>query len=354
MAIIRGEAELRNYETVAIKASGEILQAKSIILATGSKPRCLHGIEPDGDIIITSREALQLTKVPETAVIVGAGPIGLEFAAIWHSYGCQVTILEAMPNVLPAEDEEISREAENNLAKAGIAICTNVRVLSMKRIGDKVEIAIATAAGQEIVAAEKVLMAIGTTPVTDGLGLEGLGLATTRGYLTVDDTMATNISGIFAIGDLNGKLPLAHTASAQGVVAAERIAGKSNPSLIYENIPRCVFGVVEVASVGLTERQARDRGLTIQVVKSPFLPNGKAVAIHENTGFIKLVADKAGLLVGVHMIGPHVTEMIGTAATMISLSISVDQAAQIIYPHPTLSEAFIEGIHALSGHAIHL
>jgi len=352
--IIRGQGELTNNETVEIKSSGEILKARSIILATGGKPRSLAGIKLEGDKIISSREALQLIELPATVVIVGAGPIGLEFATVWHRYGCRVTVLEAMPCVLPLEDEEISREAESHLTKAGITVRTNVRVQSLKKIGDAVEIAIDTAGGQEVIVADKVLMAVGTTPAIDGLGLEALGMATERGYITIGVDMRTSVSGIYAIGDLTGKLPLAHTASAQGIIAAEIIAGKINPPLIYENIPRCVFGVIEVASVGLTERQVRERGLTIQVVKSPFLPNGKAVAIHENTGFIKLIADASGRLVGVHMIGPHVTEMIGAAATLVSLSITAKQAAQVIYPHPTLSEAFMEGIHALAGHAIHL
>lgn len=354
VTVISGQAALQDSRTVAVAPSGELLKAKAVILATGGQARSLPGLAADGDKIITAREALQLTAPPATAVIVGAGPIGLEFAAVWHRFGSRVTVLEAMPAVLPLEDEEISREVESQLTRAGIAVRTGVRVQAVTTVGGRAEVTFAAAGGPETVTADKVLLAVGTAPVTEGLGLEALGLATDRGRITVDDVMRTGVPGIYAVGDLTGRLPLAHTASAQGLLAAAAIAGRPEPALVYENIPRCVFGVTEVASVGLTESQARGRGLTVRVVKSPFLPNGKAVAGNENSGFVKLVADGAGLLLGAHMAGPHVTEIIATAATVVSLGIPAAQAAQVVFPHPTLSEALLEGFHALAGHAVHL
>lgn len=354
VTVISGEATLQDSRTVAVAPTGGLLKARAVILATGGKARSLPGLAADGDKIITARKALQLTEPPATAVIVGAGPIGLEFAAVWHRYGSRVTVLEAMPAVLPLEDEEISREVENHLTRAGIAVRTNVRVQMVNTAGEAAEVTFAAAGGPETVTADKVLLAVGTAPATAGLGLEALGVATDRGRIIVDDAMRTSVPGVFAVGDLTGRLPLAHTASAQGLLAAAAIAGEPGPALVYENIPRCVFGVTEVASVGLTESQARSRGLGVRVVKSPFLPNGKAVATNENSGFVKLVADGAGLLVGAHMAGPHVTEIIATAATVVSLGIPAAQAAQVIYPHPTLSEALLEGFHALAGHAVHL
>lgn len=354
VTLVPGQGVLQDNHTIEVKATGKKMQAKNIILATGAKPSGLPGIEPDGEKIITSREALQLTETPASAVIVGAGPIGLEFATVWHRFGCKVTVLEALSAVMPQEDEEISREAEDHLTRAGITVRTGVRVQSVQPAGASVEVTFSSEKGPEVIKTDKVLMAVGMAPATQELGLEALGMAMDRRYVRVDSAMLTSIAGVYAIGDLNGKLPLAHTAAAEGMIAAEAIAGKARRSLVYENIPRCVFGVIEVASVGLTERLARERGLAVNVVKSPFLPNGKAVATHENSGFVKLVGDEAGRLLGVHMIGPHVTELIGSAATLVSLGITAEQAAQVVYPHPTLSEVFMEGIHALAGHAIHI
>lgn len=262
-------------------------------------------------------------------------------------------MLEALPRILPLEDEDISKEAAAHFTKAGIKLRTGVRVQALNRTAAGVDAVISTADGRETISADMVLVAVGTAANIEDLGLEALGVAVERGRVVVDGAMRTNVPGIYAIGDLNGKLPLAHTASAQAVIAAEAIAGKACSELVYENIPRCVFGVIEVASVGLTEQQALDRGLDVKVAKSAFLANGKAVSINENIGFIKLVADKTGRLVGAHMTGPHVTEMIGAAATIIGLGITAEQASKVVYPHPTLSEAFMEGLHALAGHAIH-
>jgi len=355
VAVFRGQARLANETTVEILPSGEKLLGKSIILAAGSRPKRIPSIEFDGEKVITSREALQLAAPPSSVVIVGAGAIGMEFATIWNRYGSDVIVLEMMPRILPAEDSDVCVEAKAYFQKRGIKIKTGVKVEAIVKTQAGVEVTISNKDTKEVIASEKALIAAGFTPNTADLGLEKVGVATTGGYVDVDAQMRTNIPNIYAIGDITGKLGLAHVASAQGIIAAGAIAGHQTNELAYENIPRCVFGEIEVASVGLTEQQALDRGFDVTTARSPFVPNGKALALNENSGFVKLVADKKSKkLLGAHMIGSHVSELIAGAAGMITLGAAVEQMAQVIYPHPTLSEAILEGIHALDGRAIHL
>ena len=353
VTVIRGEAEFVSAVAVSVKSEGGVYEGKSIIIATGGKARLFPGWVADGEAVITSREALMLKEVPASVAIIGAGPIGLEFATVWRRYGAQVTVLEAMPRPLPLEDEDISREAAAQFARAGITIRAAVKVESFARTDSGVTLSVSTGNGTETITVDKVLVAAGTAPVLENLGLERTGVNLVRGFIDVDDAMRTNAPHIYAIGDVTGKLPLAHTASAQALIAAGAIAGKQVRKLNYDNIPRCIFGHIEVASVGLTEQQARDRGYSVNTARSGFLANGKAVAINENTGFVKVVADERGKLLGIHMIGPHVTELIAGAATIVSLGITAEQAGEVVYPHPTLSEVLAEAIHALSGHSIH-
>ena len=353
VTLIKGTAAVTAPGEVTVQPTGEVLQGKNIIIAAGGKPRVFPGWTVDGEKVITSREALAQKELPPTVAIIGAGPIGLEFATVWRRYGAQVTVIEAMPRIMPLEDEEISAEAEKEFAKAGIKIRTGVKVEAFTATAEGVELSLVTAQGSETMSVSKLLVAVGTAPSLEGLGLEQLDVTLQRGFVAVDDVMATNIPGIYAIGDVTGKMPLAHTASAQAMIAVDSIAGRPTHKLNYDNIPRCVFGHIEVASVGLTEQQARDRGYAVKTAKAGFLANGKAVAINENTGFIKVVADESGKLLGVHMIGPHVTEMIAGATTLVSLGITAEQAGQVVYPHPTLSEVLAEAIHALTGQAIH-
>lgn len=353
VAIIRGEASIKAPGEVVVQPGGEALRASNIIVACGGKPKLFPGWETDGEKIITSREALSLPTLPATAAIIGAGPIGMEFATVWRRYGVAVTVLEAMPRVLPLEDEEISQEAASQFSRAGITLRTGVTVESFKVVGEAVELVLASPGGQETLRVDNLLVAVGTAPALESLGLDQLNLSREHGYIAVDDQMATNIPGIYAIGDVTGKLPLAHTASAQALLAVAAIAGRKPRKLAYENIPRCVFGHCEVASVGLTEQQARSAGYDVKTAKAIFLANGKAVAINENTGLVKVVAASDGKLLGVHMIGPHVTEMIAGAATLVSLGITAQQAAQTVYPHPTLSEVLSDAIHVLCGDGIH-
>ena len=353
VTVLRGSARVVAPGEVLVQPSGEVYQARNIIVAAGGKPKIFPGWYADGEKIITSREALLQTELPATIAIIGAGPIGLEFATVWRRYGAEVTVIEAMPRIMPLEDEEISKEAEIQFSKAGIVIRAGVKVESFKTTDSGVELSLVHAQGKETMEVSKLLIAVGTTPALENLGLDAVNVILQRGFVEVNDTMATNIPGIYAIGDVTGKLPLAHTASAQARIAADAIAGRYTRKLIYENIPRCVFGQVEVASVGLTEKQALDAGHAVKTAKANFLANGKAVAINENAGFVKVVAGEGGKLLGVHMIGPHVTEMIAGATTLVSLGITAEQAGAVVYPHPTLSEVLSEAIQALSGQALH-
>jgi dihydrolipoamide dehydrogenase len=353
--VVVGTAFLKSPTEIEVRPDGRILNARNIVVATGARTRELPGIPFDGERVIAFRRALELTRVPKSVVIVGAGPIGMEFATVWNRFGAKVTVVELMPRVLPLEDEEIGIEAERQFKRTKMEVLTNAAVTGVVRTENGVSVTVKSADKEKTLEAEIVLAAIGFVPNSEGLGLEKLGVNLTRGRIEIDDQMRTNLPGLYAIGDVTGKLGLAHTASAQALIAAESIAGLATHPLEYENIPRCVYAYPEAASVGLTEAQARDRGHDIQTVNSPFAPNGKAVALDENIGFVKIVADKQTMRVlGVHMIGPHVTELIAGPAGMIAIGATVEQMTRAVYPHPTLSEALVEGLHVLAGHAVHL
>lgn len=354
VTIFQGEGHLITANEVEL-TTGEILRGNNIILAMGSQPSLTPIFGFDGDKVITSREALDMKALPSSIVIVGSGPIGMEFATIWNRYGVKVTILEMMPYVLPTEDIDISIEAMIRFQKNGITIRNTVRVEGIVKTPDGVEVTISTGDSREVIQSEKALISTGFSPRTGSIGLEELGINMSRGYITVNHQMQTNIPNIYAIGDITGKLGLAHVASAQGVIAAETIAGLQTEELIYENIPRCTFGEIEVASVGLTEKQAQERGYEVATIRSPFVSNGKAVAFNENVGFVKIVADKnTKRVLGVHMVGNNVPELIAGPTSLIALGATVTQMAGVIYPHPTMSEAILEGAHFLDGHAIHI
>ena len=351
--LVRGTGSVAGVGEVVVQPGGEVYKGKHIIVATGGHPRIFPGWEVDGEKVITSREALALKELPAEIAIIGAGPIGLEFATVWNRYGVKVTVIEAMSRIMPLEDEEVSREAENQFKKAGIVIRTGVKVESFKTTENGVDMAMQTENGAEVLSVNKVLVAVGTAPALEGMGLEAIGVEMNRGFVVVNDVMATNVAGIYAIGDVTGKMPLAHTASAQALIVVDAIAGRKTQVLNYTNIPRCIFGSIEVASVGMTEQQAKDKGIVVKVGKANFLPNGKAVAINENTGFAKVVADDAGKILGVHMVGPHVTEMIAGATTLVQLGITAEQAGLVVYPHPTLSEVLLDAIQAITGQGVH-
>lgn len=339
-----------------VEVNGEVHTAKNFIIATGARAKVIPGLEVNGKTVWTYHEALEQTSVPESLVVIGAGAIGMEFSYVFSSYGAKVTVVEMLPRVLPLEDEEVSQEMERQFKRANIATHTGTKVEKVEDHGDSVTITISKDGKTEELKASATLISVGVAPNSQGIGLEAAGVAVDeRGFIKVDDHMRTNVSNIFAIGDVTGKLALAHVASAQGIIAAEALAGHNPRTLKYPNMPRCTYTHPEVASVGLTEAQAREQGYDVKVGKFPFQPNGKALGLNENVGFVKIVAEsKYNEVLGVHMIGANVTEMLAGPTGMISLETTLEELAGTVHPHPTMSEAIMEAAHAATGHAIHM
>lgn len=352
--VYNGTGKLGNAGEIELDPSGETLRAKDIILATGATPRAFPGIPFDGERVINCRRALELTDIPSSVVIVGAGPIGMEFATIWSRYGTKVTVVEMMPHVLPLEDEEICVEAERQFRRVGITVKTDLRVEEILRREDGADVVVTTQGQREVLAAEKVLVSIGFVPDSRDLGLERTGIATTRGNIDIDQQMRTSAPHVYAIGDVTGKLGFAHVASAQGLIAAEVIAGIKTEPLDYSKIPRCTYAYPEVASVGLTEAQAREQGRDVITAQCPFVANGRALAMDENFGFAKIIGEsKTKRILGVHLIGAHVTELIAGPAALIRQGGTAEDLGCTVHPHPTMSEGLMEAAHALLGHSIH-
>jgi dihydrolipoamide dehydrogenase len=278
----------------------------------------------------------------------------MEFATIWSRYGAKVTVVEMMPRVLPLEDEDISAESERQFKRAGIRVLTGAKVEEIRKEEAVSRVKVLAGSGSEEIVADKVLVAIGFAPNSGDLGLEQAGVRTVHGYIDIDQQMRTSVSNIYAIGDVTGKLGLAHTASAQGMIAAEAIAGHRTEVLDYGKIARCTYAYPEVASVGLTERQAQEKGYDVAVAQCPFAANAKALAMDENFGFAKIVAEAGGKkILGAHLIGAHVTELIAGPAALIRRGADVEELGRTVHPHPSLSEALMEAAHALMGRAIH-
>jgi dihydrolipoamide dehydrogenase len=354
--VFEAAGSLKSATEVAL-STGDTLSTRHVILATGARARSIPGVEIDGERIISARHALDLTQVPGSIAVVGAGAIGVEFAHVWRTYGAEVTILEMLPNVLPLEDADVGQEMAKALTKQGINVHTSTKVEKVELAGDGSGLILTVSKdGQpQTIPADKVLMAIGVQPNSENLGLEAVGVKAERGWVTVDETMRTNLPGVYAIGDVTGIMPLAHVASAQAIVAVESIAGLEPESLVYPNMPRCTYASPEVASVGLTEAQAREEGYDVKVGQFPFRANGKALAINDYEGFVKIVSDaRYDQILGVHMVGPHVTDMIAEAAGMIRLETTTEELARTVHPHPTLSEVVMEAAHAVLGQAIHM
>ena len=354
---VQGEALLRDANTIEIAPEGRVLRARNIVLATGARPRSTPSLPIDGETIINSRHALGLQELPASAVIVGAGPVGVEFAYLWHSYGVDVTIVELLPRAVPNEDEEISQQLERAFSRLGINVLTGATIASLNTGPDgRVHMQVRFnegADGQELVC-DKVLVAIGVTPNSDGLGLDQVGVATDRGSITVDEHMATNVPSVYAIGDVTGKLPLAHVASGQAVHVAEHIAGDEAQPLDYEMMPRATYCIPQVASFGLTEAQAVERGHRVRIGKYPFLANGKAQAIGETAGMAKLIVDDAhGDILGAHLVGPEVTELLAELSITRMLEGTTMELGWMVHSHPTLSEVVKEAALGAEGRAVH-
>lgn len=331
------------------------ITASHIILATGARSRQLPNLPLDGKKIFGYRTAMTLPKQPKSMVVVGSGAIGSEFAYFYQSIGTQVTLVEFLPNVVPLEDEEVSKQLERSFKKSGMKVMTSSTVESVDTSGDLCKVTIKTKKGEEIVEAEVVLSAVGITPNTEGIGLEEMGVVTENGRIRVDEYYRTNVEGIYAIGDIIASPALAHVASAEGITCVEKIAGHNPEPINYNNIPGCTYTNPEVSSVGLTEAKAKEAGYEVKVGKFPFSASGKASAAGQKDGFVKLVFDaKYGELLGAHMIGGNVTEMVAELVVAKKLEITGHELIKAIHPHPTMSEAIMEAAAAAYGEVIHI
>ena len=355
---IAGFGKVKGNKTVEVKdETGKIVNYTSdhIILATGGRSRELPSMPIDGKKIIGYREAMVLNKQPKSMVIVGSGAIGVEFAYFYKAIGTEVTIVEFLPNIVPVEDEEVSKQLARTFKKAGMKIMTNSEVTAVDTKGKGCKVTVKTSKGEEQLDCDIVLSAVGVSTNLEGIGLEDAGVATDKGKIVVDDYYKTNIPGIYAIGDIVHGPALAHVASAEGIICVEHIAGHSPEPLDYNNIPGCTYCQPEIASVGYTEKAAKDAGYDIKVGKFPFSASGKAKAAGVSDGFVKVIFDaKYGEWLGCHMIGANVTEMIAEAVTARKLETTGHEIIKSVHPHPTMSEAVMEATAAAYDKVIHL
>ena len=334
--------------------STETVSARHIIIATGARPRSLPSVPIDGKKVITSTEAMILPKPPASMVIIGAGAIGVEFAYFYSSFGTKVSLVEMMPNILPVEDREIAKLLESSFRKRGIEIHTSAKVSGVRTTSD-VAVTIATPEGEKELRSDIALMAVGVQGNIESLGLEALSVRTERGWIAVDEFGRTNVEGLWAIGDVAGPPWLAHVASREGINTAEAIAGKNPIPIDYDNVPGCTYCQPQVASIGLTEEKALETGRELAIGRYPFSASGKARAIGETDGLVKLIFDKKyGELLGAHILGAEATEMIAELALARTLETTAQGIISTIHAHPTLSEAIMEAAENAYGHAIHL
>ncbi len=356
--VINGFGKLKGNGVVEVtdaEGKKQDITAKHIIIATGARSRELPNLKQDGKRIIGYRQALTLPKQPKSMVVVGSGAIGSEFAYFYNSIGTDVTLVEFMPNVVPVEDEEISKTLERSFKKNKIKVMTNATVEKVDTGGELCKVTIKTKKGEEFVDAEIVLSAVGIAPNTEGIGLEEVGVEMVNGRIKVDDYYRTNIPGVYAIGDVVPGPALAHVASAEGITCVEAIAGIEVKPINYKNIPGCTYTNPEVSSVGMSEKAAIDAGYEIKVGKFPFTASGKATAAGMRDGFVKLIFDaKYGELLGAHMIGGNVTEMISSMVVARNLETTGHELIKSIHPHPTMSEAIMEAAAAAYGEVIHM
>jgi dihydrolipoamide dehydrogenase len=343
----------------ALDVDGKSVTAANIIVATGARPALLPGMEVDGKRIVTYRQAIVQNDLPESLVVVGAGPIGMEFAYVYNAYGVKVTVVEMLPHILPNEEPEVAQVVAKDFHKQGIRLLAATRTegIEVREDGVSVRVKDLESGKEETIETAQVLVAIGIKPNSQGVGLETAGVQVSdRGWVPVNDVMQTNVPHIYAIGDLNGKLPLAHVASAQGIVAVETIAGaETMPIDDYSNMPRCTYCHPQVASLGLTEAQAKEQGYEIKTGSFPFQVNGKALGLGERDGFVKIIMDaKYHEILGVHMVGPEVTELLPELSLARMLELTPEEIGRNVHAHPTLSETLMEAAHAVMGHAIHI
>ena len=366
--VIQGNATFVDAHTVKVGSSEFVPDAKeqtvtsaNFVIAVGARARSLPGTTIDGQNVIQYRDALVLKEVPKKMIVVGSGAIGMEFSYLYSTYGAEITVIEMLDQVLPLEDAEVAAEVAKVFTKRGIKLLTSTRTEKVE-VGDNgvaVTVKNLKTDAVETLTADKVLMAIGVQPNTDGANLEAAGVTLDkRGYIEVDECMRTNVPGIYAIGDCTGKLLLAHVASAMGIVAAETIAGAETlpiPPERYIFMPRCTYCEPQVASLGYTEAQAKEKGFDIKVGKFPFMPNGKAQALNAKIGFVKIIADaKYGEILGAHLVGTDVTELLPELSLAQFMEITPAEIARTVHAHPTLSEVIMEAAHGVEGHPIHM
>ncbi len=356
--VINGFAKVKPGKKIEVTAAdGKVstLEAKHIILAVGARSRQLPNLPQDGKKIIGYREAMTLPRLPKSMVVVGSGAIGVEFAYFYAVMGTKVTVVEFLPNIVPVEDEEVSKQLDRSFKKIGIEVMTESSVESVDTKGEGCKVNIKTKSGNKTIDAEIVLSAVGIQTNLEGIGLEETGIATDKGKIITDKFYATNIPGYYAIGDCVGGQALAHVASAEGIICVEKIAGHHPEALDYKNIPGCTYCSPEIASVGYTEKAAKEAGYELKVGKFPFSASGKASASGTKDGFIKLIFDaKYGELLGAHMIGANVTEMIAEIVAIRKLETTGHELIKTVHPHPTMSEAIMEAAAAAYGEVIHL
>ena len=358
VAVIDGRAKISAPGKVTVakdgKAVGEF-SAKHIIVATGARPKVLPGIEPDGKQVWTYFEAMVPERLPKSILVIGSGAIGIEFASFYRTMGAEVTVVEILEQILPVEDAEIAEIARKQFTKSGIKIFTGAKVASLRKSGDAVTATIEAKGAKQEITTEKVISAVGVTGNTEDLGLEALGVKTDRGVIPVDDFGRTNVPGIYAIGDVAGPPMLAHKAEHEGVICVEKIKGLDAHSMDKNKIPGCTYCHPQVASVGQTEAKAKASGREIRVGRFPFVGNGKAIALGEDQGLVKTIFDaKTGELLGAHLVGAEVTELIQGFVIAMNLETTEEELIQSVFPHPTLSEMMHESVLAAYGRTLHI
>ena len=353
ITVINGYGKIKSGKKIDV--DGSEYSANHIIIATGARSRELPSLPQDGKKVIGYREAMTLTKQPKKMIVVGSGAIGVEFAYFYNSMGTEVTIVEYLPKIVPVEDADVSKQLERSFKKSGIKIMTSAEVTSVDTSGKGVKATIKTKKGDEILEADIVLSAVGIKTNIENIGLEDVGIVTDRDKILVNDYYQTNIPGYYAIGDVTPGQALAHVASAEGILCVEKIAGQHVEALDYGNIPGCTYCSPEIASVGLTEAQAKEQGFDIKVGNFPFSASGKASAGGHKEGFVKVIFDaKYGEWLGCHMIGAGVTDMIAEAVLGRKLETTGHEVLKAVHPHPTMSEAVMEAVAAAYGEVIHL
>ena len=359
IAVHMGAAKLVAKDKVAVTdKDGKITQlnAINIILATGASASVPPAWKMDGQKVVTYLEAILQEKLPKSVIIIGAGAIGMEFATIWNSYGVEVTVVEMLPHILPLEDEEAASEVAKAFTKRGVKLLAGHKVESVEATKTGVKVAVSAAGETKNLEAEQALVAIGFRPNSKGLGLEEMGVRVSeRGFVEINEKMATNIPGIWAVGDLTGKLMLAHVGSAQGIVCAENIAGAESVVLDYEMMPRATYCQPQVASFGITEAQAKERGYIVKVGRFPFQANGKALGLADYAGWVKLIVEaKYGEILGATLVGPEVTELLPELTLAHMMELTPAEIARNVHAHPTLSETLMEAAHVAEGMGIHI